>query len=216
MNLSLEKRLHRARTSNLLIDDDRSYNKINRELYDECLAHRNQFAQPLKDNLLVMIHYDFYSIINGLSLNAEWLNYWINSRALMDSCHKTPNWSVVLFNFPEVYFNSKSLIEQGVFSKVFFTYFLEGRPYNEDLSELKNKQLIITGCYADICVKDLINHLLEESNDISIIPEAVLFSNRFKKYKITNQELLEYLMNLEVYPKVKITSLEEFIHYLNP
>ncbi|MBD3312137.1 hypothetical protein GF352_01630 [archaeon] len=154
---------------------DYGYEVINKNLYEDCLAHRDSYKRVLRDEVLLMVHHEFALFSPHKERYEDLISNYQQGLDELISIARRGDWSIALFTFPELYVHHKGLIERGSYDTAFFTQFCKGVPYNDDLSELKPKSLFISGCYGEFCIKELIHNLkLIGCEDMTLVPEAVL------------------------------------------
>lgn len=186
MRLSLDQRLRILEVNgfqnNFLPKTiDYGYEVINKELYEACRAHCDKYKSDLTDKVLLMVHHEFASLDPNNYRYGKALTSYQDGLDSLVRIARDNEWSTALFTFPELYSHHKGLIEQGVYDAAFLTYFCRGKPYKEDLTELNDKSLFISGCYGGLCIDELISNLqLTGCSDIIVVPEAVLFSHKLR------------------------------------
>lgn len=165
---------------------DYSYEVINKELYESCVAHRDKYKRVLKDEVLLMVHHEFALFDPHKDNYKDLIIKYQGGLDKLISVAREGDWSIALFTFPELYEHHKGLIEKGSYDTAFFTKFCKGAPYNEDLGELKRKSLFISGCYGEFCIKELISYLkITGCERLTLVPEAVLLPPKNESISFT-------------------------------
>ncbi len=179
--------------------------------YLESFRHKEHFNRCLNDNVLVFVH-PFYHEMGGASIALT--DYYHDYKSLLFNLMGVSGWSKAWFTFPLVYDEGRNLLENGFFTKAFFTEFGSGNPLiPSELDEFKSKNFVLLGCYADQCIDDLVRSFKDRNiKDVSVLCEGVLFSSRGPEGIIrSNDYLFNRYVSDGIISKVNVVHLSDLI-----
>lgn len=179
--------------------------------YVESFKHKERFNRDLSDNVFVFVH-PFYPEIGGASIVST--DYYRDYKSLLFNLMGVSGWSKSWFTFPLAYDEGKKLLEEGLFTKAFFTEFGSGNPLiPSELDEFKGKNFVLLGCYADQCIDELVRSFNSRGiTDVSVLSEGVLFGSRGPEGIVrSNDYLFDRYISQGIISKVNVVHLSDLI-----
>ncbi|MFH1771181.1 MAG: hypothetical protein ABH828_06535 [archaeon] len=151
--------------------------KLLNQLKNDCIAHENNYANEINNNMVLSLTHPLYLFFNdersrfkNEKLNRQALRYFNNLITLLNNVPRDKV-SVVMFETPDHYAAATSLWhEQGLVDRVYFTGYDTGEMTNVDiLDELNNKKVVITGGYNEECLDGTLENTVRAGNSIQNI-----------------------------------------------